>query len=94
MTISDIADYCALKDCSVTLGDPTVGFIEVDSGGYRSRNNYSRFLMLNELSALPSPRKVLLVATTFRVNLSREPRTFSRQEFEQELRTVREKVER
>jgi len=93
LTISDIADYCALRDCTVTLGDPAVGFIEVDSGGYRSRPNYARFLMLNELSALPSPPKVLKNATSFKVNLGRGPMTLSRAEFEEELRTLREKVE-
>jgi len=92
LTISDIADYCALRDCNVTLGDPAVGFIEVDSGGYRSRPNYARFLSLNELSALPSPLKVLKEATSFRVNLSRGPSTLSRTQFEEELRTLWEKV--
>ncbi len=93
MTISDIADYCALMDCAVTLGDPAVGFIDVDSGGYRSRPNFARFLSLNELSALPSPLKVVKDATSFRVNLSRGNRTLSRAEFEEELRTLREKVD-
>jgi len=92
LTISDIADYCALKDCTVTLGDPAVGFIEVDSGGYRSRPNYARFLSFHELSALPSPLKVLKEATSFRVNLSRGPSMLSRPQFEEELRTLREKV--
>ncbi len=92
MTISDIADYCALKDCTVTLGDPAIGFIQVDSGGNRSRANYARFLSLNELSALPSPLKVLNGATSFRVNLARGTMALSRQEFEEELRTLREKV--
>jgi len=92
LTISDIADYCALRDCTVTLGDPAVGFIEVDSGGYRSRPNYARFLSLNELSALPSPLTVLKEAKSFRVNLSRGTMTLTREEFEQELRTLREKV--
>ncbi len=92
MTISDIADYCAVKDCTVTLGDPATGFIEIDSGGYKSRPNYARFLSLNELSALPSPPKVLKDATSFRVNLSRGTRMLSRAEFEEELRALREKV--
>jgi hypothetical protein len=92
LTISDIADYCALKDCKVTLGDPAVGFIEVDSGGYSSRPNYARFLMFNELSGLASPQKVLTAATSFQVSLSRGPVTFSREQFEAELRGVREKV--
>jgi len=93
LTISDIADYCALKDCAVTLGDPAVGFIDVDSGGYRSRPNFARFLSLNELSALPSPLKVVKDATSFRVNLGRGNRTLSRAEFEEELKTLREKVD-
>ena len=92
MTISDIADYCALKDCTVTLGDPAVGFIQVDSGGYTSRPNYARFLSFNELSGLGSPLKVLQAATSFQVNLSRGPLTLSREQFEAELRTTREKV--
>lgn len=93
MTISDIADYCALKDCTVTLGDPAAGFIEIDSGGYRFRPNYARFLSFNELSALASPPKVLEKATSFRVNLGRGTMTLSRAEFEEDLRTLREKVE-
>ncbi len=92
MTISDIADYCALKDCTVTLGDPAIGFIDVDGGGNRSRSNFARFLSLNELSALPSPLRVVEDATSFRVSLGRGTRTLSRVEFEKELRTLREKV--
>jgi hypothetical protein len=92
LTISDIADYCAVKDCTVTLGDPAVGFIDVDSGGHRSRPNYARFLSLNELSALPSPSKVLKDAASFRVTLSHGTRTLSRTEFEEELKALREKV--
>ncbi|HXK62663.1 MAG TPA: hypothetical protein PLP42_22485 [Acidobacteriota bacterium] len=93
MTISDIADYCALKDCTVVLGDPAVGFIEVDSGGYKYRPNYARYLSLNELSALPSPQKVVAQASSFRVHLSRGTRVMSREEFEEELRDIRQKVE-
>ena len=92
MTISDIADYCAVKDCAVTLGDPAVGFITVDSGGCSSRPNFARFLSLNELSALPSPLKVLKDATSFRINLTRETRSLTRAEFEEELQALREKV--
>ncbi|RPI27117.1 MAG: hypothetical protein EHM61_09540 [Acidobacteria bacterium] len=92
MTISDVADYCAVKDCTVALGDPAVGFIEIDSGGYKYRPNYSRFLSLNELSALPSPTKVVEQASSFNVNLSRGTMVMSRTEFEEELRAFRQKV--
>ena len=92
MTIEDVADYCEFKECAVLLGDPNVGFISVDGGGYQKRNNFARFLSLNELSALPSPKKVLEKATSFRVQLPKGETAMTREEFEGELSAFRKKV--
>jgi len=92
MTIEDVADYCEFKDCAVVLGDPSVGFVSVDGGGYQKRNNFSRFLSFNELSALPSPNKVLEKATTFRIQLPGGENVLTREQFEQELSAFRKKV--
>ena len=92
MTIEDVADYCEFKDCAVALGDPSIGVISVDGGGYQKRYNFARFLSLNELSALPSPKVVLEKATAFRVQLPTGELVLTREEFERELRVFREKV--
>jgi hypothetical protein len=92
MTIEDVADYCVSKDCVVVLGDPAAGFIAVDGGGYMKRHNFARYLALNELSALPSPKGVLEKATTFRVEAATGEKVMTREEFEKELDAFRQKV--
>jgi hypothetical protein len=92
VTIEDVADYCAFKDCTVSLGSQQAGFIEVDGGGYRRCYNYDRFLALNELSALPSPKKVMQKADSFSITKARGTAQMTREEFEHELRTFRELV--
>ena len=92
MKIEDVADYCEFRGCVVVLGDPAAGFIAVDGGGRMRRNNFARFLSLNELSALPSPKSVLQKATTFRIELPTGEAVMTRDEFERELGAFREKV--
>jgi hypothetical protein len=92
VTIEDVADYCEFKDCAISLGSEEAGFIDVDGGGYRRRYNYDRFLSLNELSALPSPRQVMQKAASFTVKRAAVTVVLSREEFERELRRFRAQV--
>ena len=86
VSIDDIASYCEVKDCTVSFGDSESGYVTIDGGGVTGKfNNYRRFLMLNELSSLPDPHKVLEESKTFRVTSSEGLNTLSREDFEQEL---------
>lgn len=93
MTIDDIANYCEVMDCTVQCGSPEDGFVSVDGTGLRlNRNNYRRFLMFHELGALPSPRKVLEKATTFKIQEESGERALTRPEFEEELQKFSARV--
>lgn len=92
MTIQDIADFCEFKDCEVSLGDPEVGFIPVDGTGVRRQYNYNRYLAHNELSGLPSPRRVLDKASVFKVRTGDQVQVFDREQFQRELQAFLEKV--
>lgn len=93
MTIEDVADYCELMDCAVSLGNPDIGFVAVDGRGVRGKfNNYRRFLQLNELASLPDPVKVLEGASVFRIEDDDGTRTLDRVEFERELRRFRQLI--
>jgi hypothetical protein len=90
MTLEDIADFCEIKNCQVSLGDPELGFIRIDGGGVISRaNNYRRFLAFNELASLPSAAKVLESATLFLVDDSLRIQKLSRQEFQDQLTALK-----
>lgn len=91
VTIDEIASFCEIKDCRVTLGDPEIGSITIDGmGAERKFNNYRRFLALNELSRLPDPRQVVRKATIFKVITPSGEKKLTREEFEQELRKFQE----
>ncbi|MDA2937700.1 hypothetical protein MYX75_05485 [Acidobacteria bacterium AH-259-A15] len=92
MTIEDIANFCEFKDCEVSLGDPVVGFIQIDGTGVKRPNNFQRYLSFHELSALASPKKVLGKASTFKVQRGNEVQAFNRKEFKRELEAFQQKV--
>ena len=90
LTLEDVASFSQLKDCSVELGDPGVGFVQIDGGGVvRSGNTYGRFLLLNETSGLPSPREVLAGASIFRVTRGATLELLNREQFESQLERIR-----
>ncbi len=93
MTIEDIANYCEVKDCRVSLGSSEAGFITIDGTGVTGRfNNYRRFLRFHELQALPEPRRLLAAATTFTIEDGGEPRELDRAQFQQELKRFQDLV--
>lgn len=93
MTIDDIANYCEVKDCRVSLGSAEAGYIHIDGNGLMARdNNYRRFLALREMASLPNPAAVLAVADTFTVDQGGPARTLTRVDFESELRRFQELV--
>lgn len=85
MTIDEITNFCQFKGCQVSLGSPEAGFVEIDGGGLQRRNNYNRYLSLNELASRPSPVRVLEEASAFTVKRDGQTRRLDRSEFEQEL---------
>ncbi len=89
MSIDDIADFCEFHDCVVTAGSPETGAVTIDGRGYQKRNNYMRFLSLNELSGLPSPLEVLQRAIYFQIRRDTGTVQVSREEFEQQLSRFR-----
>lgn len=93
MTIEEIANYCEVIDCRVSLGSSEAGFITIDGTGVTGRfNNYRRFLRFHELQALPEPHHLLEAATTFTIEDEGEPREMDRTQFEQELRRFQDLV--
>lgn len=90
MTLEDVAGFCALKDCSVELGDPESGFIRVDgSGQILNRYTYGRFMLFNETSGLASPAQVLEGASIFRVRRGDTLELLTREDFEEQLERIR-----
>lgn len=86
MTTEEIANYCEIKNCSVTFGSSEGGFVRIDGTGVTGRfSNYRRFLAHNELASLPEAEKVLGSATVFRVESATGTRELSPGEFEAEL---------
>lgn len=93
MTIGEIASYCEFLDCRVSLGDPQVGFIQIDGTGVLNHSyTFGRFNMLHELAGLPDSRDVIQKATLFKVSLGDSERSLSREEFSAELSTFQKKV--
>ena len=90
VTLEDVASFSELKDCSIELGDPGVGFIQVDgSGVVRNRYTYGRFMLFNETSGLPSPHQVLAAASIFRLTRGNTLESLDREEFETQLERIR-----
>ena len=90
VTLEDVASFSELKDCSIELGDPGVGFIRIDGGGViRKGYTYGRFLLFNETSGLPSPEEVLAAASVFRVTLGSTLELLTREQFEKQLERIR-----
>jgi hypothetical protein len=93
VTIEEIASYCEVKDCRVSLGSSEAGFITVDGTGVTGRfNNYRRFLRFHELQALPEPQRLLAAATHFAIDEDGEIREMDRAQFEQELKRFQDLV--
>jgi hypothetical protein len=93
VTIDDIANYCEVKDCQVSLGSAEAGYIRIDGNGLMTRdNNYRRFLALREMASLPNPTAVLAAADAFTVDRGVAARTLGRADFESELRRFQELV--
>ena len=93
MTIEEIANYCEVKDCRVSLGSSEAGFITIDGTGVTGRfNNYRRFLRFHELDSLPEPRGVMAAAKTFRVESEYDLKEMDRAGFEQELKRFQDLV--
>ena len=92
MVIEDIVSFCQVKDCQINLGDPQVGFIQIDGSGLKRLNNYHRYLSLNELSAFPSPDRVVRLASLFTIQRGQETQTLDRAQFERELEDFRRKA--
>ena len=84
LTIDEVANFCEWKDCRVTVGDAELGFVHIDGRGVNQSSNYRRFLSLNELAALPSPKDVVEKATLFKIEHGGEQRSLSRDEFRSE----------
>ncbi len=94
VTIEEIANYCEVKDCRVSLGSSEGGFITVDGTGVTGRfNNYRRFLRFHELDALPEPRGALRAATTFRIQTEPGEKELDRAAFETELKHFRDLID-
>ena len=92
MVIEDIFDFCEVKDCEINLGDPQVGFIQIDGSGLKRLNNYHRNLSHNELSAFPYPDRVVKQASIFTIQRGQETETLDRAQFERELEDFRRKA--
>lgn len=90
MTLEEITSFCEIRDCSVELGDPRIGFIQVDGGGIvRNRYTYGRFMLLNEVSALAPVQQVVEAATQFRIRRNGSEELLDRPAFEEKLRRLR-----
>lgn len=92
MVIEEITSFCEFKDCEINLGDPQVGFIQIDGSGIKRLNNYHRYFSLNELSAFPSPDRVVKQASIFTIQRGQETETLDRAQFERELKDFRLKA--
>ena len=92
MVIEDIVNFCEVKDCEINLGDPQVGFIQIDGSGFKRLNNYHRYLSFNELSAFPFPDRVVKQASIFTIQRGQETETLDRAQFERELEDFRQKA--
>ncbi len=92
LIIEDIVNFCEVKDCQINLGDPQVGFIQIDGSGLKHLNNYQRYLSLNELSDFPSPDRVVKQASIFTIQRGQETETLDRAQFERELKDFRLKA--
>ena len=89
ITIDEIADFCQLTSCQVSLGASDAGFIQIAGTGVERCANYDRYLSFNEMSALPSPKAVLAEASVFKVHQGDTERTLDREQFQQELKAFR-----
>jgi len=91
--IKDITSFCAVKNCEIQLGDPQVGFIQINGSGLERSNNYRRYFSLNELSSFPSPEKVIKEASIFIIHLGQKTKTLNRIQFEQKLKIFQQKAD-
>ena len=92
MKLKDIANFHEFTACQIKLGGSEVDFIWSGGSGLQQRQNYNRYLSLNQLSALPSSNDVLNQASTFKLQQERETQVLDLAEFEEKRKRFHQRV--
>jgi hypothetical protein len=88
LTLSDLKTFCALRNCSLRVGNSEVGFLDIDADGVINPRAYSSFNPAGEMIGRPNPSTVLRTATEFIVKENGQTQTLNREEFLKLLEAV------
>lgn len=81
LTLERLKTFCALHSCTLRVGNPEIGFLNVDADGVINPRAYSSFNPAGEMIGRPNPATVLRTASQFVVKEPGQTRTLSREEF-------------
>ncbi len=88
LTISHLKTFCALRSCTLRVGNREIGFIDVDRDGVINPRAYSSFNPAGEMIGRPNPTTLLRTADEFLIKENGETRKLNREEFLKALEFV------
>lgn len=88
LSLSLLKTFCALRGCTLHLGNKEVGFVTLDANGFINPRAYSSFNPAGEMIGRPNPTTLFRVADEFMIKDEGGTRTLAREEFLSLLRTV------
>jgi len=81
LTVSHLKTFCALRGCTLRVGNREIGYIDVDADGFINPRAYSSFNPAGEMIGRPNPTTLLRTANEFVIKENGETQKLNREEF-------------
>ncbi|MBI2820766.1 MAG: hypothetical protein HYX74_00950 [Acidobacteria bacterium] len=81
LTLSQLKTFCALRSCTLRVGNRELGFVAIDADGIINPRSYSSFNPAGEMIGRPNPATLLRIADAFVVRENSETKILGREEF-------------